>query len=119
MLKGKGTITFKFYEDPMGMQKYVMRPREEEEAEEPVEDDSQETLDLEAEKEEEEQGETPEETPERPANTGEPLVLTPHRGGLCTGSSMTISFECSKDVMRSLLEAEARGLAPFFSFSIQ
>lgn len=102
------------------MQKYVAQPHEPEEAEEVVEDDSQEKLDLEpAEVVEDAPEEAEEEAPDKQANTGEALVLSPSPGGLCTGSTMVISYECSKDQMRSLLEAEAAGLAPFFSFSIQ
>jgi hypothetical protein len=129
MIKGKATLEFKFYRDIGGMEMYILEPSEPEEAEAFQEEDNQEELDLEpddaSEVEEavedtvEEEADPVEETPEKPANTGYELVLTPYKKGLSTGSRMTVNFECSKDQMRSLMDAEAMGLAPCFTFSIQ
>lgn len=121
MLKGKAELEFKFYRDSAGMEMYVMKPVVEHPAP-PQEgedvhpqDEGQETLDLEKEKE----ADPLDETPEQPEGTGDPLVLTPYKGGLSTGSKMDISFECSTDVMKSLMDAERMGLAPCFTFSIK
>lgn len=116
MLKAKATLTFRFYEDSSGMQGYVTKPEESERQEgEPDPSEKQNVLKFPG-----SSAESPDEaTPAKPANTGDPLVLTAREHGLYTGANLIADVQMSKDQMKELLDAEERGLRPTFSLVIQ
>ena len=113
MLKAKATLTFRFYEDGSGMQGYVPEPQEKSERQEGESDPAENQVVLEFPKS------TGEAAPAKPANTGDPLVLTAREDGLYTGVTLTAEVYISKDQMKELLDAEEKSLRPTFSLVIQ
>jgi hypothetical protein len=122
MVKSNATLTFKFFRDSQGMEMWITKPKEEPDpqpGEDIHEDDDQEKLDLGTVTAAPE-GEPAEEIEEEDNPERDPLVLTGHEGGLCTGSIISkVTIECTKPQMKSFLDAESRGLVPVFTVEIK
>ena len=113
MLKATATLTFRFYEDGSGMQGYVPKPEKKSERQEGESDPAENQVVLKFPES------TDEAAPAKPANTGDPLVLTARENGLYTGANLTAIVNVSKDQMKELLDAEEKSLRPTFSLVIQ
>lgn len=114
-MKSKATITFRFYEDEDGMQKFVHGQIEPEEVDI---DPNQGKMDFDGGDAEQE------DSPDNGGGAekiggGDPLILSAYDDGLFTGRKFDAQITVTKGVMKDLLDAEAKGLRATFSLTVE